>query len=229
MRGSQSVFVAQMRCTCCTRVGPTEAFLMSEIPCQTQISKQATWLGKRFQRLADPQQRPATCFFKLFLRTQLWASRTSLPPPSTQNPVGVQLFLHIFFLPRRWLSGAWPITNPASMFMPTTSSPIGFSNLDVHSCCTLLLIPDQLREQKTCACTSSFLSTWALVRSADGSCSWTLLRHSSAARLTTELTARLLHSRLVLVFDFLFKIHSHSSTHTERDIASLQMVSPVSL
>ena len=29
MRGPQSVFDAQMRCTCCTRVGPTEACLMS--------------------------------------------------------------------------------------------------------------------------------------------------------------------------------------------------------
>ena len=29
MRDPQSVLVAQMRCTCCARVGPTEAFLMS--------------------------------------------------------------------------------------------------------------------------------------------------------------------------------------------------------
>ena len=51
-------------------------------------------------------------FLKLFLRTQLWASRTTLPP--TQNPVGVQLFLQLFFLPRSWLSGAWPITTPVT-------------------------------------------------------------------------------------------------------------------
>ena len=33
----RTFFGPQMRCTCCARVGPTEAFLMSEIPCQTQI------------------------------------------------------------------------------------------------------------------------------------------------------------------------------------------------
>ena len=36
MRGPQNVFVAQMRSTCSARVGPTEAFLMSEILRQTK-------------------------------------------------------------------------------------------------------------------------------------------------------------------------------------------------
>ena len=103
MRGPQNVSGPPMRCTCRARVGPTEAFLMSDILCQTQILNQWTWLRKHFLRHRKPQQRPAA-FFKVVLHfgpvAQLWRR----PESARCTTVPATLFLS-----RRWLSGAWLI------------------------------------------------------------------------------------------------------------------------
>ena len=54
VRGRQSVFVAQMRCTCCARVRPTEAFLMSGILRLLPNSETSHVAGPAFSPIADP-------------------------------------------------------------------------------------------------------------------------------------------------------------------------------
>ena len=85
MRGPQSVFVAQVRYTCCARVGPTEAFLMSDIQCQTQNPKLMDVASQAFSAAGGIPSRGLPQVFKVVLRAQLWASRATFDPLSPES------------------------------------------------------------------------------------------------------------------------------------------------
>ena len=75
-------------------------------------SKLATWLGKRFQRLADPSKGLQHVFKVVFAHTTLGQPHNFASHPES---CGCTTFpATLFFLPRSWLSGAWPITTPVT-------------------------------------------------------------------------------------------------------------------